>query len=242
MRIMQTTCFIATLGVLGWVISQGMKEGTAGAATSTERVSSERLLDAKIVDEKPAAIARRTNKAEKPVIDDAPAIEPGANKAEVLTVLGSPMAKSADDAMWMYGNYTVMFRDDRVMGWVKPDAGATARIEAGDEMRKKLAKSEPTETIQRGLAGMGQSARSDARKANRPNRWGMSVDRWGNVQSPRYTAPGAEIFKRMMQSGTSTFRQPEWLRSYSSYRDAVRRDIDNRDRRNGGQVISKTRR
>lgn len=241
MRIMQTTCFVATLGVLGWVISQGVREGTAGAAASTERVSSERLLDAKIVDEKPAA-ARKAIKAEQPIADDGPAIEPGANKAEVLTVLGSPLSKSADDGMWMYGNYTVMFRGDRVMGWVKPDAGATARIEAGDEMRKKVAKSEPTETIQRGLEATGQNKRGSARMTNRPNRWGMSVDRWGNVQSARYTAPGAEISRRMLQKNATTFRQPEWLRSYASYRDAVRRDIDKRDRRNGGQVISKSQR
>lgn len=136
------------------------------------------------------------------------ALTPGMTRDAVRASLGEPASIEGDGARWAYAERTVLFRDDVVRGWVQADAKALAA-------NQHAAASTPSREPQFAgrFASMGPAPQAAARRSSSDSE--RRFDVLTRLRASRSTV-------------TTTFRQPQWLRSLA--RSLDRNHDENRRR------------
>lgn len=140
----------------------------------------------------------------------APSLTAGMTRESVRALLGEPLTIEQDGTRWNYAARTVIFRNDVVTGWVDADAAALAMNQRGvDEMSSQS----------REPQFAGRFANLGPETAPRASRSARETDRRFDVLSR---------LRASRSTTNTTFRQPEWLRSFG--RSLDRNHEENRRR------------
>jgi hypothetical protein len=136
-------------------------------------------------------------------------LEVGAGRDVVRAMLGSPTSSSRDERVWTYGSRAVVFSDDKVVGWMEVDPSvAEMMAPSADALLAGSAR-----------AGGMTAAQARAAKAARGSRVPAKPIKARSGRKPRYAY---EPMFKAAGLNLPRFRQPDWLRAWSKFRDRQR--------------------
>jgi hypothetical protein len=140
--------------------------------------------------------------------DPVAALGVGCSRELVRNALGKPTVVSANDNLWTYGSRAVIFSNDKVAGWMDVDPGAALGMAPSAD--RQLASTRAAADAATGAAKKGAKKRQATRTATKIRK---AIRRARYVYQPLFT-PTRFVKPR--------YSKPDWLKSWSRYRDRQR--------------------